>query len=131
MQQHNHAVVWIDHHEAKVFHFDSDEMDKVVLHPKDPDVHVHHKANSIGSGHAAEDKDYLHAVVEALGTSRYVLLTGPGLSKTALMKHIAAHHPTAMDKIVGIETVDHPTDGALLKHARAYFRAEDVMTAQK
>ncbi|MCW6511899.1 hypothetical protein [Lichenifustis flavocetrariae] len=70
MKQHNHAVVWIDHHEAKVFHFDADQMDKLVLHPEDPHVHIHHKANSIGSGHAAEDKDYLHAVVEAIGTAR-------------------------------------------------------------
>ena len=131
MKQHNHAIVWIDHHEAKVFHFNADEMDDVILRPKDSDVHIHHKANAIGSGHAAEDKDYLHAVVEALGASRYVLLTGPGLAKTALMKHIAAHDPDAMDKIVAIETVDHPIDGALLKHARAYFRAEDLMTAQK
>ncbi|MCW6513054.1 translational machinery protein [Lichenifustis flavocetrariae] len=131
MKQHNHAVVWIDHDEAKVFHFNAEGMDKVVFHPEDPHVHIHHKANSIGSGHAAEDNDYLHAVVEAIGTSRYVLLTGPGLAKTALMKHIAAHDPGALDKIVGIETVDHPSDGALLKHARAYFHAEDLMTPQK
>lgn len=116
MLQHNHAVVWIDHHEAKIFHFNAEDVEKLVLHPQDPHVHIHHKANSIGSGHAAEDQAFLHAVVEGLGASKAVLLTGPGLAKTALVKHIATHDPGMMDRIVGIETVDHPSDGALLDH---------------
>ncbi|MCW6512497.1 hypothetical protein [Lichenifustis flavocetrariae] len=31
MQQHNHAVVWINQHEAKVFLFSAEDMDKAVL----------------------------------------------------------------------------------------------------
>jgi hypothetical protein len=30
-------------------------------------------------------------------------------------------------KIVGVETVDHPTDGQLVAHARRYFHAADRM----
>lgn len=131
MTQHNHAVVWIDHHEAKVFHFNTEDMDKLVLHPHDAHVHIHHKANTIGGGHAAEDKAFLHAVVEALGASNAILVTGPGMAKTALMKHIAAHDPSVMDRIAGIETVDHPGDATLVAHARAYFRAADRLTSQK
>jgi len=55
MTTHFHAVVWIDHHEARVFHFSRTEVDSLVLHPNNPTQHIHHKANSIGSGHAAED----------------------------------------------------------------------------
>jgi hypothetical protein len=33
--------------------------------------------------------------------------------------------------IVGIETVDHPSDGQLVAHSRHYFKAEDLMTPQK
>jgi hypothetical protein len=36
-----------------------------------------------------------------------------------------------MSRIKGIETVDHPTDGELVAHARTYFKAEDLMTPQK
>ena len=131
MTEHNHAVVWMDHHEARVFHFNADDVDRLVVRPHDPHVHVHHKANSIGSGHAAEDQKFLHAVVEALGHSRAVLITGPGMAKTALVKHIAAHDPAVMERLAGVETVDQPTDAALVAHARAYFKAADRTTAQK
>lgn len=31
------------------------------------------------------------------------------------------------DKVIGVETVDHPTDGQVLAYARRYFRAADQM----
>jgi hypothetical protein len=30
-------------------------------------------------------------------------------------------------RVVGVETVDHPSDGQLLAHARQYFQAADQM----
>ncbi len=131
MTEHNHSVIWIDHREARVFHFSADEADRLVMRPDDPHVHIHHKANAIGSGHSPEDKAFLSAVVDAIGGSKAILITGPGVAKTALVKHIARYAPTMMAHVAGIETVDHPTDGVLLAHARAYFKAADLMTAQK
>jgi stalled ribosome rescue protein Dom34 len=131
MTGHNHSVVWIDHHEARVFHFSAEEVDSMIVRPEDPHVHIHHKANSIGSGHAPEDQAFLQAVVEAIGASRAILITGPGVAKTALVKHIARHDPALLERIAGVETVDHPADKALVAHARAYFKAADLMTAQK
>ena len=32
-----------------------------------------------------------------------------------------------VEKIIGVETVDHPTDNQLVAHARRYFRAADKM----
>src|SRR5690349_4912209 len=55
-EHHYHAVVWIDHHEARVFHFSPTDMERLVLHPDHRTRPIHHKANSIGSGHAAEDQ---------------------------------------------------------------------------
>ena len=63
---HFHAVVWIDHREARVFHFSPTEVERLVLHPDDPTRHIHHKANSIGSGHAAEDHAFLQAVAQSV-----------------------------------------------------------------
>ncbi len=131
MTQHNHAVVWIDSHEARVFRFGPDDVERLVLRPHDPHVHIHHKANTIGSGHASEDHAFLQSVVDAFGPAKAVLVTGPGLAKTALVKHIAKHDPREMDRVSGVETVDHPTDAALVAHAREYFRAADRMTPQK
>jgi hypothetical protein len=30
---HFHAVIWIDHHEARVFHFNPTDVERLVLHP--------------------------------------------------------------------------------------------------
>jgi stalled ribosome rescue protein Dom34 len=128
---HFHAVIWIDHHEARVFHFNPADADKLVIHPHDPTRHIHHKANSIGSGNATEDEDFYHRVVEAVADAGAILITGPANAKTELIKHIHHHDPALMSHIKGIETVDHPTDGELVAHARKYFKAEDLMTPQK
>ena len=74
---HFHAVVWIDHHEARVFHFSPADVQRLVLHPDHPTRHIHHKANSIGSGHAAEDHAFLEAVARSIADAGAVLVTGP------------------------------------------------------
>jgi stalled ribosome rescue protein Dom34 len=129
---HYHAVVWIDHHEARVFHFSpSEDVERLVLHPDHPTNHIHHKANSIGSGHAAEDHDFLQAVAQSIADAGAVLITGPAGAKTELIKHIHQHDPQLMKIIVGVETVDHPSDGQLVAYAKHYFKAADRMQPQK
>ena len=128
---HFHAVVWIDHHEARIYRFGRDNVDKLTLHPDNPHVHIHHKANSIGAGHAAEDHKFLDAVAKSIADAGAILITGPANAKTELVKHISAHEPQLMKHIDGIETIDHPSDGELVAHARKYFKAEDRMLPQR
>src|SRR4029077_11598562 len=52
MSNHYHAVVWIDHREAKVFQFNATQVDRGTVRSTHPDQHIHHKANAAGSGHA-------------------------------------------------------------------------------
>jgi stalled ribosome rescue protein Dom34 len=124
---HYHAVVWIDHREARVFHFNPTEADRLVLHPDNPTKHIHHKANSIGSGHASADHDFLHAVAESIADAGAVLIAGPGNAKTELVKHIEQHDPKLKKIIAGVETVDHPSDAQLVAHARKYLKVTDRM----
>jgi stalled ribosome rescue protein Dom34 len=124
---HYHAVVWIDHREARVFHFNPTDVQKLVLHPDNPTKQLHHKANSIGSGHASADQDFLHAVVESIADAGAVLITGPANAKNDLVKHIEHHDPKLMKIIAGVETVDHPSDPQLVAHARHYLSATDRM----
>ncbi len=128
---HFHAVVWIDHREARVFHFNPAEAERLVIRPDDPTRHIHHKANSIGSGHAAEDQNFLEAVAQSIADAGAVLITGPSNEKTELIKHIQKRHPGLMAIIKAVETVDHPSDGQLVAYARKYFKAEDLMISQK
>ncbi len=124
---HYHAVVWIDHREARVFHFNPTDVEKLVIHPDRPAKHLHHQAGSIGSGHATADQHFLHAVVHAFADAGEVLVTGPGTAKNELVKHVEMHDPKLKKLIVGVETVDHPSDGQLVAHARKYFKAADRM----
>lgn len=124
---HYHAVVWIDHREAKVFHFNPTDVEKLVLHPDNPTKHLHHKAGSVGGGHAEADQAFLHAVAESVADAGAVLITGPGNAKDELVKHIDRHDPDLTKIIAGVETVDHPSDGQLVAHARHYLAAADRM----
>src|ERR1700732_3481943 len=87
-KHHYHAVIWIDHHEARVFHFSPTDVERLILHPDHPTRHIHHKANSIVSGHASEDHDYLHAAAESIADAGAVLITGQCKDRTG-----QAHSP--------------------------------------
>jgi stalled ribosome rescue protein Dom34 len=128
---HYHAVIWIDHREARVFHFSQSDVDRLVIRPDHPTKHIHHKANAIGSGHAPEDHAFLHAVVESVADAGAVLITGPANAKTELIKHIHQHDPLRMSAIAGVETVDHPSDAALVAYAKKYFETVDRMAQQR
>ena len=61
---HLHALVWIDHHEARIFRFDTEvsEATHHLIRDEHSPPHLHHKANSIGSGHAPVNHAYLEMV---------------------------------------------------------------------
>jgi hypothetical protein len=124
---HFHAVVWIDHTQAHVMHISPDDVEKSVVHPGQPHRKVHSKVGTLGSGRAPEDQDYHHRVAEALAGASEILIVGPAQSKLHLVKHIHKHEPELVDKVIGVETVDHPTDGQLVAYARKYFDRKDRM----
>src|SRR5271170_4132241 len=77
MPTHFHAIVWIDHSQAKVFHIGLSGEDEIVLHPHLPTRHLHHKANSIGSGHVGFDKEFFAQVMHAVSDAGEILIVGP------------------------------------------------------
>ena len=122
MSPHFHAIVWIDHAQARVIQFDRDSSSTQVIRPAGGTPHLHHKSNSIDDGHAPENQAYFHAVGQAIEGIDSVLVAGPANAKLELMKHIARHDPLLLDRVSGVQTVDHPTDGQLLDLARRHFR---------
>lgn len=124
---HYHAVVWLDHSEAHVMHISPDDVEKSVVHPAHPHQHLHAKSGVMGTGRKPEEQGYYHAVVDALQGAQEILVVGPAQAKLQLIKHIHAHDHGLIDKVVGVETVDHPTDGQLIAYARKYFLAKDQM----
>lgn len=125
---HYHAVVWIDHREAKVFHLNATESERELIRSSHRNQHLHHKANSRGSGHVSLDKHFLEEVSQTLvAPVGAVLIAGPGSAKTELLTYINAHHGDIAKKISGVEALDHPSDAALVALARKFFKADDRM----
>jgi hypothetical protein len=122
---HIHAVVWIDHHQARIFRFDSEVAAAThhVIRNEHSPAHLHHKANSSGNGHAPVNHAYLEAVAMDIIDAKAILIVGPSSAKHEFYKHIEQNHPAMCDWIVGVETLDHPSDGPLLTHAARSFRA--------
>ena len=122
MLTHFHAVVWIDHRQARVFHVGLTGADEMTLHPHLPTRHLHHKANTIGSGHAAPDTEFLAEVASALADAGEILILGPAGAKTELAKFLREKHAPIGARIAAVEAADHPTDGQIVAYARRHFR---------
>lgn len=117
----SHAVVWLDHSEAHVMHFDHESAESARVRSHSQHQHQHHKKGAVGAGHAAEDQQYYHAVAHAVADAKEILVVGPAGAKLALIKHMHKHDPAVAEKVVGVESIDHPSDGQLLAYARQYF----------
>lgn len=130
MSEHHHALVWIDHHEAKIFQFNATEVDRERVRSAHPHQHIHHKANARDSGHVPVEEGYLERVAQAIVGAGAILITGPADAKKELAAHIQRVHPDLGKRISAVETLDHPTDEKLLALARKFFRADDRMHAQ-
>ncbi len=120
-----HVVAWLDHTEAHVIHFNRDESQTDIIKSTHR-PHLHVKAGGNG-GRNGEDRAYLEQVVSAVKDAEAILLTGPGSEKAVLYKYLLKQHPQVAEKVVSVETSDHPTDGQLLAYARKYFIASDRM----
>lgn len=124
---HYHAIAWIDHAEAHVMHISPDDVESSIIRPSQPHVHLHNKRGAVGAGRAPEDQHFYHEVVEALQGAKEILIVGPANAKLMLIKHIHNHDQSMADKVIGVETVDHPSDAQLVAYARKYFDAADNM----
>ena len=84
-------------------------------------------AEAMRTGRYADAERFYHDVAHALDGVEEILVTGPAAAKLEFIKYVHKSHHTLVPKIVGVETVDHPTDKQLVAYARHYFRAADKM----
>jgi riboflavin biosynthesis pyrimidine reductase len=115
-----HAVVWLDHHQANVLQFDAEHVQAEKV--KASSRHSKQHGNAVRTEH-----EFYADVCAALDGIAEVLVTG-GSSALADFKHYVDKHRAALaPRIVGYETVDHPSDKQLVALARQYFLRHDRM----
>lgn len=127
---HYHAIVWIDHHEARVIHFNAETADNERVRPADPPKHLHVKAGSASGTYVTDEPRFYRDVVDVLADTREVLVTGPSTAKAEFLKHAHMHAPALIERIAGIETLERVTDNQLLAEARRFFLKADRMRPQ-
>lgn len=119
----HHACVWLDHTEARIFQFSGESAVEQVV-AATPDKHIHH-GNKQGGRRSTTEEDhaFYHAIAQALAAAKEVLVVGPSTAKLEFVRHVHKHDHALEPRIVGVETVDHPTDGQLIAYATKYFRS--------
>lgn len=112
-------VVWMDSEHAKVFRVKGGDIliVKVLRHDRD-----HHTANKNDSKQKDSPRFFQDVADHLKSTNDRVLLVGPGVSKNHFVTYLDRHHQKALaQRIVGTETMDHPTDAQVVAYARQYF----------
>ena len=116
-------VVWIDHEKAKLFkmlapgHIEGKKLEKKEI--------LHHNHND-KEKHKNSDK-FFHDVATELKDASELLLIGPGLGKEHFKHHLEKHHHERLAKfVVGMISVDHPSENEILAQARKFFKKYDA-----
>lgn len=122
-----HAIVWLDHTEAHVIHLDEDTHRAAHVRSPHGKEHLHHRSGTVASGHTATHADFLAKIRQAIEGTPEILLVGPAQAKLDLKKYLEKQAPKIAGNVLGVETVDHPSEGQLVQFARKFFRAADRM----
>ena len=124
---HYHAVVWIDHQKATVWHFTSTEQASTVVHSHDQHQRVHSRKSTHGGHKSPADRNFFDDAARALESAHEILVMGPAQTKQEFATYLRDKHPQLGRAIVAVENADHPTDAEVLAYARRHFTALDRM----
>jgi hypothetical protein len=123
----HHVAVWLDQHEARVFRLGGGSFDESTFRADSQHLRRHPDHNASRSQHPEDQKRFFREVAHALAAADEVLVVGPSTAKLHFLRYAHAHEPGLEARIVGVETVDHPTDPQLAAFARRYFYEVDRM----
>ncbi len=118
----SHAIVWLDNKHAKVFVFTEKAKEGHKVDRKEH--HTHHHTDGAGK---EDEKKYFHKLTSDLSHFTEILLVGPGLGKDHFKKYLDEHSKDVAKKIIGVETVDHPTDNELVALAKKVFKEHHIL----
>ena len=130
-----HAVIWIDHKEARVFHVQPETVGHVQPEPIDETmilspqhlIHRHPKGRGEAKEHPDDAKKFFHEVARSVDGTDAVLIIGPSSAKLEFLRYVQDYDKKLQARVVGTETVDHPTDREIVAYARKYFIRSDRM----
>lgn len=122
----HHAAVWIDQHEAHIFDVGAETFARATVEA--PRHHLHRRhPSTVDHAHPSDLDHFFREVASVLSSANEILIVGPASAKHELMRYFEKHDRPLVGKVVGVETVDHPSDKQLASYARKYFKVADAL----
>jgi len=115
------SVVWLDHQEARIFGVDADKLQAETVAAPEHHLHRHPKGPTAEHHHASDGAQFFRHIATVLRDADEILVVGPSTAKLQFLRFLTKQDQALEAKVVGVETVDHPTDRQLVAHARHYF----------
>ena len=127
---HYHAVVWIDHHQARIIFFNADDAEETTVRPVHVPRHLHHTSGSPAGTHERGDAAYFSHVMGVLGETKEFLITGPSTAKTEFVTWLRSNTTQMADRLAGVEVLPRISDNQLVAEARRFFKGAARMKPQ-
>ena len=113
------TIVWIDDQEACILRMDNGLEHESTIHAQ---IGQDTSLDPVGSGRElATSNGYFHRVARALDIADEILVVGPTATKTAFVSYMHKNEHALDPRILGVETIAHPTDTQLAAFAKLYF----------
>ena len=129
---HKQTAVWIDHNEARLFPISTLGKPRelvtvsVELHP-----HKHPRGPEGRKARPEDRKRFFKKVAASLGKRTHVLVVGPSTAKLEFLRFARGHDRGLERRIVGLETVDHPSNAQIVAFARSFFMRTEGQLANE
>ena len=117
---HDHAIVCIDHHRARILGFDHEHVLAQTIKAQQQYTRLHGKTERT-------EHEFFAEVCNALSGVKSVLITGAHVAQADFGNFAEQHRPQLYQQIVGWEHSDRPTENQLVALARQYFLKYDRM----
>jgi stalled ribosome rescue protein Dom34 len=114
-------AIWVDREHAKLFCFTSE---KLTHKEYTSHFQMHHTHPENQLDHQQREVQFFKEFTPDLATAEEILILGPGVAKHHFQTFLTEHYPNTAKKIVGCETVDHPTEPQIIALARKFFSAQ-------
>ncbi len=114
-----HAIVFLDHHEARVLFTSAQDSDGERI--------ATHRVEKTKDGHRHPmDRGDLEAIAAKLKGVGEILIAGPSGAKIELEGFLKEHHADISANVVDVVALDHSTLGEVKHFARERFKRADL-----
>lgn len=117
------VLIWINTHEAKLFHLRPNSIHVQTVKYTGP----RHPVEVLGKNHPqhqTDERTFFRKLVKVLQKDlpSKMLLMGPGLGPKQFLRHLESHHDDLKHKVIGVEKVDQMPDSEILSIGRQFLQ---------